>query len=201
MEFLTDLNPIAFVAVVVVATMLFLPGSVTMTLAGFLYGLGPGLLLAAVAVPLGAQAAFSVGRWIARPWVLKKARGNSRVKALDAGLKEQAFTIIALSRMSLVVPFNVFNYVCGASAVRPTTYFLATSLGMLPAIGLYVYLGTLAQDIRDVLSGESTPSELSWWLMGVGAVLLIILVAIVRQAAERALTRHLKSEERDSSDA
>ena len=199
MEFLLDAHPLIFIAFAVVATMMFLPGSVTMTLSGFLYGLAPGLLYAAVAIPVGAQCAFAVGRWLARSWVRRRTAASPRLRALEVGLGKEAFWIIALSRLSLVVPFNVFNYVCGASPARARTYFVATTLGMLPAIGLYVYLGTLAHDISQVMSGESTPTTLSWWLLGVGAVLLLVLVAFVKRTAARALQGHLPPEEQKPS--
>ena len=71
MEFLTDAHPAMFIAVTVAATLVFLPGSITMTLAGFLFGYWPGFLYAAIAILLGAQTAFEAGRWVARPWVLR----------------------------------------------------------------------------------------------------------------------------------
>lgn len=199
MEFLTDAHPALFIAVMVAGTLVFLPGSITMTLAGFLFGFWPGLLYAVIAILLGAQTAFEAGRWVARPWVLRRVDADPKFRAFDHGLREEGFTIVALSRLSLVIPFNVFNYVCGASSVGALTYFAATAVGMIPPLLLYVYLGTLARDIGEVLSGESTPGELSWWLLGFGIVVLVILVAIVRRAAKRALERHLDIPEEASS--
>lgn len=199
MEFLADAHPVLFIAVAVAGTLLFLPGSITMTLAGFLYGVWPGLLYATVAILLGAQTAFEAGRWVARPWVSRHVEANPKFRAFDHGLREEGFTIVALSRLSLVIPFNVFNYVCGASSVSAPTYFAATAVGMIPPLLLYVYLGTLTRDIGAVLSGDSTPGELSWWLLGFGVAVLLVLVAIVRRAAKKALERHLDIPEEASS--
>ncbi|MEL7186973.1 MAG: TVP38/TMEM64 family protein [Pseudomonadota bacterium] len=199
MEFLTDAHPAVFIFVTVAATMAFLPGSITMTLAGLLYGFWPGFLFAAMATAMGAQGAFAVGRRLLRPWILKRADANPKLRALEKGLEEEGFTIVALSRLSLVVPFNVFNYICGASPVRAKTYFAATVIGMIPALVLYVYLGTLARDIGQVLAGESTPSELSWWLFGFGVFILLVLVLIVRRVAMRALEKHLDIPEESTS--
>ncbi len=198
MEFLLDTHPAIFIAFGVVGTVLFLPGSVTMTLAGFLFGLWPGLLYAGIVIPLGAQCAFLFGRWFARPWIDRRLASRPRMRAIDAGLREEGFIIVLLSRLSLVIPFNAFNYICGASPIRSTTYATATIVGMVPAIVLYVYLGTVASDIRAVMSGESTPSELSWWLLGVGVVVLAGLVTIIRRVAKRALQKHLQVEEKQS---
>ena len=199
MEFLTGASPALYVVVAVAGTLLFLPGSVTMTLAGFLFGFWPGILYAVVAITLGAQLAFLCGRRVVRPWVEKRLQRDERLRAYEAGLQQEGFVIVALSRLSLVIPFNVFNHVCGASSVRAATYFAATALGMVPPLLLYTYLGTLTRDIEQVLSGASTPGELNWWLFGFGIAVLALLIYVVRRAARRALSRHLDVSEDASS--
>ena len=72
----------AYVFFVVVATVLFLPGSVAMMIAGFLFGFLPGFLYAVIAIPAGAQGAFEFGRWVARPWVRKRVADNQRMHAI-----------------------------------------------------------------------------------------------------------------------
>ena len=63
---------------------------------------------------------------------------------------------------------------------------------MLPAVILYVYLGTLARDLGQILSGEATPSELGYWIAGAGIVAIIVLTWSIHRAASRALERHLQ---------
>jgi uncharacterized membrane protein YdjX (TVP38/TMEM64 family) len=185
-------GPIAYIFFVTLATVIFLPGSAAMMIGGFVFGFGPGLLLAAIAIPLGAQAAFEFARWAVRPWARQKIADNNRIAAIEAALQEQAFTVIVLTRLSLVVPFNALNYAYGATAVKATKYFGATAIGMLPAVGLYVYLGTLARDLSQILSGDAAPSELRYWILGGGITAIVIATAVIHRAASRALQSHLQ---------
>jgi uncharacterized membrane protein YdjX (TVP38/TMEM64 family) len=189
------LGPVLYMFFVVLATVLFLPGSVAMMIGGFLFGFLPGFLFAALALPFGAQAAFEFGRWVARPWVRRKVANNRRMHAIEAALREQAFVIIVLTRLSLIIPFNLLNYAYGATSVKAATYWMATAVGMLPAVALYVYLGTLARDLGQILSGEVAPSDLGYWILiaGIGAIMLATWV--VHRTATQALEKHLMEQE------
>jgi uncharacterized membrane protein YdjX (TVP38/TMEM64 family) len=189
-------GPLLYVIFVVIATVLFLPGSVAMMIGGFLFGLIPGLLLAALAIPVGAQSAFEFGRWVARPWVQKKIVDNHRMHAIEAALSERAFVIVVLTRLSLIIPFNLLNYAYGASSVKPSIHLFATALGMLPAVALYVYLGTLARDLGQILSGAAAPAELSYWIIGAGIVAIVLATWVIHRTATRALEKHLIGKQR-----
>jgi len=195
-------NPVAggfaYLLCVIVATVLFVPGSGSMMIAGYLFGLGPGTLVSAVAITLGAQSAFLTGRLIARDWVAAKVAGNPRLVAIEAGLREEAFLIVVLTRLSLVIPFNLLNYAYGITSVRAGTHLLASAAGMLMPVAMYVYLGTVARDIGQILSGEATPTSFGYWLGGAGLVAVIVLTWVMHRAASRALARHLPGMESDN---
>ncbi len=197
----SKLHPIAgpalYIVGVVIATVLFVPGSGSMMIAGFLFGLLPGIVFAAVGIAVGAQCAFLVARLGARHWVEEKVAGNPRMQAIEKGLREEAFLIIVLTRLSLVIPFNVLNYSYGVTSVTARTHLVATTLGMLPAVGLYVYLGTLARDLGQILSGEATPSDLGYWIAAAGITAIVVLTWAIHRTASRALARHLPTLEAD----
>ena len=188
-------GPLAYVFFVVVATILFLPGSVAMMIGGFLFGFLPGFLYAVIAIPVGAQGAFEFGRWVAQPWARRKVADSRRMHAIEAALREEAFVIVVLTRLSLIIPFNLLNYAYGATSVRASTHLLATAIGMLPAVALYVYLGTLARDLGQILSGEAAPPELGYWIIGAGIAAIIIATWVIHRTATRALEKHLNEQE------
>ncbi len=184
-------GPVAYVLFVIVATVLFLPGSIAMMIGGFVFGFLPGLLLAAIAVPFGAQSAFEFGRWVVRPWIRRKVANNQRMHMIEHALREEAFLIIALTRLSLIVPFNLLNYVYGATSVKARTHLFATALGMLPAVALYVYLGTLARDLSQILAGDVAPQALGYWLLAAGLIVIATAVWVIQRTARRVLEKHL----------
>lgn len=193
-------GPLAYIVCVIIATVLMAPGSGSLMIAGFLFGLIPGFLFAAIAIIVGAQGAFLTGRIVARQWVEKKVAANKRLRAIEKGLQEEAFLIVALTRLSMIIPFSVLNYGYGITSVRPWTHLSATAVGILPAVALYVYLGTLARDLGQILSGESTPSDFGYWIAAAGITAFAVLTWAIHRMASRALARHLPSLETDNAD-
>jgi uncharacterized membrane protein YdjX (TVP38/TMEM64 family) len=187
----------AYIACVILATVLFVPGSGSMLIAGYLFGLGMGTLVSAAAIVLGAQCAFLAGRLVARDWVAAKVADNRRLVAIEEGLREEAFLIVVLTRLSLVIPFNLLNYMYGITSVSARVHLVATTVGMLMPVAMYVYLGTLARDIGEILAGNATPTTLGYWLGGAGLIAIVMLTWVMHRAASRALERHLPELESD----
>ena len=187
-------GPLAYIVFVALATVLFLPGSVAIMIGGFVFGLAPGLLFASVAIPLGAQCAFGFGRWVARLWIRSKVADNRRMQMIEGALEERPMLIIVLTRLSLIIPFNLLNYAYGATTVKALTHLLATAVGMLPAIVLFTYLGTLARDVSQILAGDVAPPELGYWLLGAGLIAIVIVTLVVYRMASRVLENQLESE-------
>lgn len=194
LERLTQLNeaypvavPIAYVVAVIIATIALFPGWISMMIAGLLFGLWPGLPYALVGITAGALGAFLAGRALGRSWVEKRMGDNLKLQALDEAVDTQSFYIVFLTRFAIVLPFNLLNYTFGLTRVGTTTYVAATALGMLPAVLLYVYLGTLADDFGQILAGEVRPASGVYWIAAITIVAIVAVVWIVHRAATRAL--------------
>jgi len=182
--------PIVYILAVMVATVALFPGWISIMMAGLLFGLLPGLPYALVGITAGAYGAFLVGRALGRSWVEKRMGDNLKLQALDEAVDAQSFYIIFLTRFAIVLPFNLLNYAFGLTRVRATTYVAATALGMLPAVLLYVYLGTLADDFGQILAGEIRPASSAYWIAAIAVVAIAGIVWIVHRAATKALSQH-----------
>jgi uncharacterized membrane protein YdjX (TVP38/TMEM64 family) len=112
---------------------------------------------------------------------------NLKLQALDEAVNAQSFYIVFLTRFAIVLPFNVLNYAFGLTRVSAVTYVAATALGMLPAVLLYVYLGTLADDFSGILAGDVRPASGAYWIAVVAIVAIAAVIWIVQRAARRAL--------------
>jgi uncharacterized membrane protein YdjX (TVP38/TMEM64 family) len=179
--------PVAYVAAVTVATVALFPGWISMMVGGLLFGLLPGLPLALLGITAGAFGAFLAGRSLGRTWVERRMGDSLKLRALDEAVNAQSFYIVFLTRFAIVLPFNVLNYAFGLTRVTNITYVAATALGMLPAVLLYVYLGTLADDFGAILAGDVRPAGGTWWIAAVAIVGIAAVVWIVQRAARRAL--------------
>ena len=145
------------------------------------------LPFALLGITAGAYGAFLAGRALGRSWVEKRMGDSLKLQALDEAVNAQSFYIVFLTRFAIVLPFNVLNYAFGLTRVKAMTYISATALGMLPAVLLYVYLGTLADDFGAILAGDVRPASGAYWIAAIAIVAIVAVIWIVQRAAKRAL--------------
>jgi pyruvate/2-oxoglutarate dehydrogenase complex dihydrolipoamide dehydrogenase (E3) component/uncharacterized membrane protein YdjX (TVP38/TMEM64 family) len=180
-------GPVVVAAFYVIATVLFLPGSILTLGAGFLFGLGTGFLTVWIGSNLGACAAFLVGRFIARDWVAQKVAGNPRFAAIDEAVGREGFKIVFLLRLSPIFPFNLLNYALGLTKVSFANYALASLIGMIPGTLMYVYFGSAARSLAAVAAGEVERGAAGRIFFWVGLVATIVVAGYVTRLARRSL--------------
>jgi uncharacterized membrane protein YdjX (TVP38/TMEM64 family) len=183
-----------YVGTYILATVLMLPGSILTLAAGFVFGLPIGVALVSLSSVTGACCAFLVGRYLARDWVAARIAGLPRFSAVDRAAGKDGFLIVLLVRLSPIFPFNLTNYGFGVTSVHFRHYLLASWIGMLPGTVLYVYLGSLAQDIAELASGTSGALDVGPWLLVTGFVATLILTVFITRRATAILRRQLEPE-------
>jgi pyruvate/2-oxoglutarate dehydrogenase complex dihydrolipoamide dehydrogenase (E3) component/uncharacterized membrane protein YdjX (TVP38/TMEM64 family) len=178
-----DASPVlvagAYFLIYVAVTALSLPGAAVMTLAGgALFGLWTGLLLVSFASSIGATLAFLVSRFLLRDWV--QSRFGSRLAAINAGMaKDGAFYLFTL-RLVPVFPFFIINLVMGLTAIRTSTFYWVSQLGMLAGTAVYVNAGTQLAQI-DSLAGILSPGLIgSFVLLGIFPLLAKKLIGLIQ---------------------
>jgi uncharacterized membrane protein YdjX (TVP38/TMEM64 family) len=180
-------GPVIFIALYVVATVLFVPGSVLTLGAGAVFGVAWGSIYVSIAATLGATCAFLVGRYFARDAIARKIEGNERFAAIDRAVANEGWRIVGLTRLSPVFPFTLLNYAFGITRVKLGHYVLASWIGMMPGTVMYVYLGSLAK----AASGERTRTTGEWVLYGVGLFATVVVTIIVTRIAKQALAKKI----------
>src|SRR5215471_6879819 len=160
--------PLAFIAIYIVACVLFIPGSILTIGAGVIFGVIWGSIYVSIASTAGATAAFLVGRYFAREAVARRIEGNPRFRSVDDAVAREGWKIVLLTRLSPVFPFNLLNYAYGLTRVRLGEYVLASWIGMIPATVLFVYIGSLSSDLARAAAGNGAPNSARWALNIVG---------------------------------
>lgn len=184
-------GPILFVGVYILATVLFVPGSILTLGAGAVFGVVEGAIAVLVGATLGATAAFGVGRYLARGWVARRIEDRPTFKVIDQAVAAEGFKIVLLTRLSPVFPFNLLNYAFAVTQVSLKDFVLG-SMGMLPGTILYVYLGSLAGNLA-LVGTDSQPSHggLVWTLRLLGLIATIAVTAYITRIARAALTNRI----------
>lgn len=184
-------GPIAFIIIYILATVLFLPGSLLTLGAGLLFGPIFGSIYVSVASTIGATCAFLVGRYLARGWVSQQIEGNENFKAIDEAVADEGWKIVGLTRLSPIFPFNLLNYAFGVTQVSLRDYFFASWIGMMPGTVMYVYLGSLAGSLATLGTEGGTRTTAEWILYGVGLVATIAVTVYVTKIARKALQKKI----------
>lgn len=171
---------VLFALAYVLITLVVGPAVVLTASAGLVWGPLTGLIAVLVSATLAAVVTFLLGRFLIRDRVQAFAAKDRRMLAVVRAVTDGSWRIVLLLRMSPLLPFGVQNYLLSITDVRLFPYTWATTLGILPSSGLYVYLGSLGSD-------TSATGPLRWVLLGLGLAAAGLVVFIVTRRAQQAL--------------
>jgi len=153
---------------------------------GFLFGLVPGTIVISISSSIAAAISFLIGRYIARDYVVGLAKKYKTFQAIDQAIGKEGFKIVALLRLSPLLPFSLSNYLYGLTAVKFWPYVLASWLGMLPGTFVFVYTGTVGKMFAMAdESGSDVVSNPA--LVGLGLASIIAILVVVGNVAKDAL--------------
>ncbi len=182
---------VLYIATFIVLTMAMLPGSVLIASGGFLFGLTVGLPLASIGAGLGAGASAFLARTVARDWLLQRYADDSRFLAIDKAVARKGFLIVILTRLSLLMPYNLLNVIYGLTRIPLARMTVATWLGMTPAVVLYTYLGSVAANVEDLWSQGIDDSWTGRLILASGLAMIILVTFVIHRTATRALRHEL----------
>lgn len=191
-------GPVLFVAIFVVATMLFFPESVLSIAAGAIFGLVGGLAWTAVGGLLAVAATFVVGRTVLGRRVRASLAGHPRLAAIEQATESQGARLAFLLRLS-PLNFSLLNWMLAVSRLRFRVVML-TSLGMIPGNLSTTYMGYAARHTADLATrantdpnaplapGDSIAHEIALYSGLVASVVVSVLVTRIAVRALKAST-------------
>lgn len=162
----------AYVVVFILCAALSVPGAAAMlTLAGgMVFGLLPGVALAAVAATIGATCAFLIARHLLHDWV--HARFTRAFALIDRGIAHDGAFYLFMIRLVIVIPFFVVNPVMGLTDMPVRTFMMASLLGMVANTFVWVNAGTMLAKVASLDDVLSLETVLALALIGVLPLLL-----------------------------
>ena len=180
-----------YAAVYIAAVLLFVPGIILTLGAGFLFGLGWGIVVVSAASTAAAALAFLIARHLARGAVERMAKKNRKFAAIDRAIGREGWKVVALLRLSPLVPFSLSNYFYGLTSVRFGHYIATSWAAMLPATVLYVYLGAAGRTI----GAKRARSPWEWALLAAGLAATAAVTVILTRVAKKELAKeHVENE-------
>jgi len=175
--------PLLFAA----CNILLLPGGVLAVGGGFFFGLWWGFLIVFAGNIVSTAISFSLSRFVARRWFQRKLSANTTLRALGPAVERESWKIILLSQLHPLFPTSLLNYFYGLTRIRFSTYMLWASIGRIPGLFFYAYLGTLGQLAVRIMRGKSYPRTLEYWIWGGAFITTVLLLVVLGRVARRAI--------------
>src|SRR5215467_13836954 len=166
--------PLLFAA----CNILLLPGGILAVGGGFFFGLWWGLVIVLMGNLVATAISFTLSRWIAGRWFRQKLSHNPTLRALGPAVERESWKIILLSQLHPLFPTSLLNYFYGLTRIRFSTYMFWASIGRMPGIFFYAYIGTLGQLAVRIMRGKNYPRAVEYWLWG-GAFMTTVLLLLV----------------------
>lgn len=177
---------VAFIALYVVITIILGPASALTLTAGLAYGFW-GFPLVILSATLAAGLSFMLGRYLMHGRVNRWIAKDKRLLALNEAVSSEGWKIVALLRLSPLIPYGLQNYLFSVTDIGFVPYVLATLIGIMPATALYVYIGSLGTTLGHA-------GVLQWLLVGAGLIATAIVAWVVGRRARAALLGRAMSE-------
>jgi uncharacterized membrane protein YdjX (TVP38/TMEM64 family) len=181
--------PLLFAA----CNVLLLPGGILSVGSGFFFGLWWGFFIVLLGNSIGAAISFALSRWIGQRWLIRKLSRNPTLKILEPAVEREGWKIIFLSQLHPLFPTSLLNYLYGLTRIRFRTYMLWTSIGRVPGLFLYTYLGTLGQYGLNLARGKSHPRLIEYWMWGGAFITTALLFFLLTRIALGAIQKSQKA--------
>ena len=169
-----------FFVVYVTITAASLPGATIFTLlAGALFGVTVGTVIASFASAVGASLAFLISRFLLRDFFQKRFRHF--FEKINSGVeKEGKFYLFSL-RLMPIFPFFIVNIVMGLTKLDLKSFYWVSQLGMFLGTIIYVNAGSSLANINDLKDILSFNIIISFVLIGVFPILAKKIVEYYRK--------------------
>eukprot|EP00571_Detonula_confervacea_P010844 CAMPEP_0172301516 /NCGR_PEP_ID=MMETSP1058-20130122/3391_1 /TAXON_ID=83371 /ORGANISM="Detonula confervacea, Strain CCMP 353" /LENGTH=446 /DNA_ID=CAMNT_0013011659 /DNA_START=97 /DNA_END=1437 /DNA_ORIENTATION=+ len=186
----------AYVFMVMLTSLIFIPPSILIFAAGFtfqsLWG-SSGILIALVSSYLGSMMGGLIGFWRAkymtRDLIEVLMRRYPIIKAVDVAVVKNSLRVMVLMRLNCLIPFGVLNYVFGITGVNWAEFLLAM-VGILPWHLLLICLGASSASMYD----ESKQTTLIGVILtAMGVAFGMIGLAITWTFAKKELQKEVDS--------
>lgn len=135
------LSVLIFIGVYIASVAFLVPIATVLTLGGgFVFGATFGVVFVNIGATLGAVGAFLLARYLIGSKIQEKYA--SKLKVFNKELEENKYQYLFSLRFLPIFPFFLVNFFCGVTHVDLRTFFITTSLGIIPGSFVYTYAGS-----------------------------------------------------------
>lgn len=131
-EFLNSLGPLSFVGFIILQAIQVIaapiPGEVTGFIGGYLYGISLGILLSTIGLTIGSYVAFSLSRFLGRPFVEKFIKKQT-MERYDYLLHHKGAFLVFLLFLIPGFPKDSLCYILGLGHLTRKEFLIISTVG------------------------------------------------------------------------
>jgi len=132
----TAWGPILYILLYAIRPLILFPATLMTALSGAVFGPFYGIIYTVIGENASANLAYWVGRFFGKGWKLEDSIIGNWVHAL----RENTFGAVLFMRLAYF-PFDLTNYASGVVQAKWRQYFLATIIGIMPGLTVFVLFG------------------------------------------------------------
>ena len=168
-----------------------MPGVVFILGSGFIFGFWRGLLAVWIGGAVGQALAFLLARYLLRDWVETFVRTKWRKwKFIDAAIENEGWKLVLIMRLSPIIPYNLLNIAMATTSMHFWQFTIVSAIGIVFECSVFCYLGTMAESITSIASGEAGPPKaIQWVLLGVSLTMCVVGAVFVSVMVRRAIRK------------
>jgi len=166
-----------------------IPSSLMKLLAGAVFGFGWGSLAGWLGSMIGAIIPFIIAKHWLSDWAKNKINQFPTVEAIEQAVIQQGIKTVVLLRLSLILPYNLLNYILGPTRLKTSDYLIGNVATIGPSI-LYAWWGSQLASVAKIASGGDEREGL-WWIAMI--ISLLLTIWLIMQTRKLAIT-HLEEQ-------
>jgi uncharacterized membrane protein YdjX (TVP38/TMEM64 family) len=178
--------PIFLALTTVLAAYSLTPTHASSLLGGMAFGVGLGTLMAMLGTGMAAALGFITLRFFLRDKAVEALSLHPRTKAihreLDQGHYLRSIALLALIRLSPVVPFAATNLLMSTTGIRLLPFLIGSLLGLAPRVIAVVWIGSSLTELDLSQAADRR-------LLVLGIVATIAVLWILRKVSKRGLAQ------------
>ena len=152
-------------------------------LAGFIFGKWLGSILVVVGMTIGATGLYLFANYFFKETI--KEKFLNKFQNLEEKFKKSEFNFLLIYRFVGGIPFAISNVLPCIFNVKTSNFFIATLIGLIPQVFIWVSLGSGLEKIID--QNEEAPSLIDLifspdiYMPLIGFFILVIITIIIRK--------------------
>jgi uncharacterized membrane protein YdjX (TVP38/TMEM64 family) len=166
-------SPIIYIVLFTIVPLTLFPDSILAIGGGMCFGMVGGFIYTMIGASFGGALSFFLARTLGHKVFNKFIKKD--ISKLENAIKNKGFTLVFILRLIPLFPFDVISYAAGFSGVKFKDFALATILGTIPGIFVFINIGDKA---------GQTASSSFYVSIALLVVLLVISYAFKRKISE-----------------